>query len=98
MEARVGLCVRIDSYADPANGQLGHITDLRGRIARVDFGRTDRIARWFTLSDLVDEFISQSEHTARLASAFTAAGIAFELTFEGLDYLERMSCRPPSRT
>lgn len=96
----VGLFVRIDRTGDPADGLIGRITDLRGRIARVDFDRSDHIARWFTFTDLVDEFISRTEHVTSMATSFVASGAAvvLELQTDHLDSLERASCRPLSRT
>jgi hypothetical protein len=89
----VGAAVRVSSFGDPADGLVGFITDVGRGIARVEFYRHDTHPRWFTVAALVDERLDQTEEIARKASGLLAAGIQFELTFKGLEQLERTSCR-----
>jgi hypothetical protein len=88
----IGLAVRIDSQGDVSHDHVGWISDIRGRIARVDFGYpvAKAISRWFTFSELIDEHISQIELMTHRANCLTAGEQPFTLVFEYLDYLDAL--------
>lgn len=93
MRPAVGLAVRISNEDDVCAGLIGFITELGDGIARIDFCRGDRIPRWFTFDEFVDERIAQTEQLVRIASGYAAAGDACVLTFESLEALEAVTCR-----
>jgi hypothetical protein len=84
----IGLCVRITSDGDAADGVIGWITHIARGAVRVDFDRHDLIARWFILEELVDERIAQIEQLTRLGTACLVSGTPVEMPCHSLEAVE----------